>query len=318
MLRPYRRKLSAPARSSRFSAQTTFRAMLLATTQPETPAAPSSRRQSALLAHIERALTLEELLDLAPHAVGEAELAWHRRLRDFPDSAPLIAQRLSASETVLSGRDPGLLQEHLIAALFGCGVLGAAHLLACLDRLGPYAQSQACVALGLLHHRSAADRIWQCYQTVASDPHCYLGPLWGLIDLPDPRATRALTMLMLQKRTFAELYGLLARWGGAACVIPLVDRLIRLPKARRQDVFLALAAIAQRIGPEALYAELARISFAPDPVVTMSLLTLPAQTISAHFAWYHPEIVEGLASPSITPDVRVTFTSHPVLGVVKE
>lgn len=308
MLRPYRRKLSAPARPSRFSAQTTFRAMLLeqfaeplATTQAETPAAPSSRRQTALLARIERALTLEELLDLAPHAVGEAELAWHRRLRDFPDSAPLIAQRLSASETVLSLRDPGLLQEHLIAALFRWGGAGAAHLSACLDHLGPYAQSQACVALGLLHYRSAADRIWQCYQTVAPNPYCYLGPLWGLIDLPDPRATRALTMLLLQKRTFAELYGLLARWGGAACVIPLVDRLIRLPTARRRDALLALAAIARRIGREALQAELDRVSSASDPGLALRLLTLPAQTISAHFAWYYPEIVEGLASPSITP-----------------
>ena len=300
MLRPYRRALSAPARPSRLGAQTTFRAMLIAP-QVETLGASSSRRQSALLVRIERALTVQELLDLASQSVGLAELAWHRRLRDFPDAAPLVARRLTASESLFAESDPGLVQEHLIAALFWCGAQGAAHLLACFDHLGPYAQSQACVALGLLHHRPAADRIWNCHHTLAADPRYCLGPLWGLIDLPDPRATLALTTLMLQKRTFAELYGMLARKGGAACVVPLLDRIVRLPKARRQDPLLALAAIAQRIGRQALLAEFARVSSTPDEATATRLLTLPAPTILAHFAWYDWEIAVGPASLPTTP-----------------
>jgi hypothetical protein len=260
-----------------------------------------SRRQDVLLLRIERAHAVEELLDLAPQAVGQAELAWHRRLQDFSDAAPLVARRLTVSESLFAPRDPGLVQEHMIAALFWRGAVGAAHLLSSFDHLGPYAQSQACVALGLLHHRPAADQICNFYRTVAADPRYFLGPLWGLIDLPDPRATRALTTLLLQKRTFAELYAMLARMGGAACVVPLLDRILRLPKARRQDPFLALAAIAQRIGREALLAEFARVSSTPDEATVTRLLTLPAQTISAHFAFYYRDIADATASPPIKP-----------------
>jgi hypothetical protein len=300
MLRPYRHALSAPARPSRLGAQTTFRAMLTAP-QVDTLVASSSRRQRALLMRIEHTLAVEELLDLAPQAVGPAELAWHRRLRDLTDAAPLVARRLSASESVLAASNRGLVQEHLIAALFRYGAAGATHLLACFDHLGPYAQSQACVALGLLHHRPAANQIWDCHCRLADNPRYCLGPLWGLMDLPDPRATLALTTLLLQKRAFAELYGMLARKGGAACVVPLLYRIARLPKARRRDPLLALAAIAQRIGREALLAEFARVSTHPDEATTMRLLTLPAPTIMAHFAWYDWEIALGPASLPTSP-----------------
>jgi hypothetical protein len=81
----------------------------------------------------------------------------------------------------------------------------------------------------------------------------------------------------------------------------LLDRIVRLPKARRPDPLLALAAIAQRIGREALLAEFARVSSHPDEATTTRLLTLSASTIMAHFAWYDWEIAAGPASLPTTP-----------------
>lgn len=117
-------------------------------------------RSGSVIQAIERAQDAEDVIALAPEAVGAAEQTWHVRLRQFgPPVVPLLAQALGKF-TVLQGERRNSFVEHLISAFYWFGNPGAAALLARLEDLDDYGKSLACVVLGLLGHKPAAERIW--------------------------------------------------------------------------------------------------------------------------------------------------------------
>jgi hypothetical protein len=210
---------------------------------------------------IERAPTVEALLDLIPVASGTAEPAWHRRMRQFgPEVVPLVEAQLRRVRDIEDDHLRGLSYEHLLSALRWKGEAGAAALLSCFDDLNQYGKSLACVSLGQSDAQAAADIIWTSYESAKNsvrETH-FVGALWGLIDLKDPRATDAVADLLWEGLYFYELFGFLSLCGNARAVIPLL-LLSTIGGLRDEKIAqhagMALLSIAHRIGRQALLDE---------------------------------------------------------------
>src|SRR5262245_3369567 len=189
---------------------------------------PLWERDAGLVEMIRRAPGAEALIDLAPLAMGLAEIEWESRMRRVgPEALPLIAARLkNARRLDATMRDK--VVEKLVAELRWRGEGGVATLLDCFDSLDDYGRSLACVALGLLGAREAADRIGGLFWQVAyTRRESYLvGPLWGLADLHDERLPSALADLAESGRGFPELFGFLSAFGDALAVAPLIEVIV--------------------------------------------------------------------------------------------
>jgi hypothetical protein len=250
-------------------------------------------RDAELIEMIRHAPGAEALVDLAPLASGLAEDEWERRMRRFgPEALPVIAARLkNARRLDANMRDK--VVEKLVAELRWRGAGGATTLLECFDALDDYGCSLACVALGLIGAREAADRIWDfLWQVAYARREGYLvGPLWGLADLRDERLPDALADLVENGRVFAELFGFLSAFGDALAVAPLIELIISAREDDRYEPMLALVSIAHRIGRDALIVELAALipDDRPPSAENMadSLLARPAGDAETHFALFH-------------------------------
>ena len=217
---------------------------------------------------VRQASTPAALLDIAPQATGLAETEWEDRMgRLGPEVIPLIVERLQQAHTLRDADARTTLREKLIGHLRWRGDAGADALLAAFDALDDYGRSLACVVLGLLKAHAAAGRIWDYYQKVARKPRdSYLaGALWGLIDLGDERAGGALADLLRRGVVFYERYGFLALAGDTRAVIPLLEAMIAVRADDRDEPLMALAAIAHRIGREAVLAEIDKIAPPSEP-----------------------------------------------------
>jgi hypothetical protein len=108
--------------------------------------------------------------------------------------------------------------------------------------------------LGLLDARHTADKIWEFYQQVRNntEENLFVGALWGLIDLEDPRAADALLDLLLEDRNFHELFGFLSLAADHRAVLPLLFLSMKGDEDIRGDAAWALAVIGHRIGRKAL------------------------------------------------------------------
>ncbi|HUX76046.1 MAG TPA: hypothetical protein VMY40_05325 [Anaerolineae bacterium] len=128
------------------SAQTMFRAHLLDPQTEELIAQATAKispeiweRDREHAERIERAPTVEALLDLIPVASGTAEPAWHRRMRQFgPEVVPVVEAQLRRVRDIKDDHLRGLSYEHLLSALRWKGEAGAAALLNCFDDLNGY------------------------------------------------------------------------------------------------------------------------------------------------------------------------------------
>jgi hypothetical protein len=196
------------------------------------------------------------------------------------------------------------VRERLFAALRWTGLLGAKALRECFASLDEYGQSLACVVLGLLHDTSSAGLMWDYVQKTKRRPQSYfVGALWGLIDLKDERAGQALAELLDEERSFYELYGMLALAGDARAVAPLVARMLEGKKDDREDAAMALPAVAQRIGREALITEFKKMSASDVEMETLEatadrFLTHPMSQIETYFELYY----RGLRSDGLDID----------------
>lgn len=213
-------------------------------------------RSGGVMQAIERAQDAEDVIALAPEAVGAAEQTWHLRLRQFgPPVVPLLAQALGKF-TVLQGERRNSFLEHLISAFYWFGDPGAAALLGRLEDLDDYGKSLGCVVLGLLGHRPAAERIWDFLNhalgTCEAPERLYVGPLWGLIDLDDSRAADAVASLLAEGKWFLEMPDFVALAGDLHCVEPVLAALAQSSsKEERQNLMMALACVLQRSGKSA-------------------------------------------------------------------
>ena len=256
------------------SAQTLFRTHLLT---PETdellaqatrnlrPLAWARDRKNA--ERIERATTAEELLDLIPLATGLARPVWHRRMRECgPEVVPLMAERLQHTAGLDDRDGRTIAYEQLIGALRWKGEAGAGALLERFDELSDYGKSLACVALGLLGAEAGGDAVWDFYERVKGEPdeRYFIGALWGLVDMGDPRAADALAELLWEMRYFYEIFALTHKGGDGRAVMPLILAMQTGGEEMQGAASAALSSVAHRIGRESLVAELAQLGSEED------------------------------------------------------
>ncbi len=239
------------------SAQTLWRTMHLDFSMQEELFATTRRIQPSLwqrdvekFKRVEQASGVEAVLDLVPTAMGMAEYAWLKRMIGFGSSgADAITERLTGGWLCNHPKAQARIQEHCIGALRWCDNENADALIRCWDALDDYGRSLGCILLGLLDVRTEADRMWKCFQTVRTQPNLYfVGPLWGLIDVQDPRSADALADLFAEHRAFYELYGFISRAGDARIILPLVEEVIRKSEQTSADAIWALTGVAHRLG----------------------------------------------------------------------
>jgi hypothetical protein len=216
------------------------------------------RRDANQVRTIEQAADIEAVLDLAVMATGLAGWAWPRRMQAFgPDAADNIVARLNSDWMRSHAKERAGLQERYLGALRWCGDRAADGLASCWDALDDYGRSLACIAFGLLGARQAADRIWTFYEQTRAHPDGLLvGPLWGLIDLGDPRAADAVADIRGQERLPYETFGFLARAGDRRVVVPLLSEVVFGPEDRKADAMWALTGVGYRLGRDILLQEL--------------------------------------------------------------
>ncbi len=242
------------------SAQTMWRTMHVDFSVREELVATALRVQPSLwqrdaekIKRIEQASDVEAVLDLVPTATGMADYAWLKRMRGFgPSGADAIAERLTGGWLCNHPKAQDV-QERCIGALRWCDNENADALMRCWDALDDYGRSLGCILVGLLDVRPEADRVWDYLQTIRKQPNLYfVGPLWGLIDVQDPRAADALAELMAERRTFYELYGFISRTGDARFILPLVEEVLKKSKQTSVDAMWALTGVAHRLGRDEL------------------------------------------------------------------
>ncbi len=212
------------------------------------------QRDGARIRRVEEAADLAALIELVPIAGGLAEYPWLKRMRAFGAGAAPEVVAWVRGDWMRSHRRAGAgVQERLIAALRWTGPTGAQALADCWDGFDDYGRGLACVALGLLDAKSEVDRLWMFFEDTqtSAKPH-WVGALWGLIDLDDPRAADALLHCLVAEHDFYERNGFLSRAGDARAVVPLMTEIVDGPERLRGDAMWALSGIGHRLGREAL------------------------------------------------------------------
>ena len=252
------------------------------------------------LQQIRRAQTAAELINYASLGVGLLGISWHHKAREFGDEIiPLISERLKTVSGQADASARARVVEALVGELRWRGEAGAEVLLARFEGLDYFGRSLACVALGLLGAGAAADKIWRFYEKVLpqKDSPYFVGALWGLIDLKDPRAAEALVYLVSKPRHFYELFGFVARAGDERVILPLMKLSMAAGPQNNQEAMLALASVGYRIGREALVSTIERISSGDDDPETSSesvadmILSYPPELVQKYFGPFY----EGLA-----------------------
>lgn len=250
-------------------------------------------RDRDAVTRIKRAKSAEEVIDLVRLATGLGESIWQARVRQFgPEAVPLISRRLAVLHETREKEARHIMLERLIGALRWQGDAGARALLERFDGLDDYGRSLACVVLGLLDERSAADKMWHFYQRVVGkhrERH-FVGALWGLIDLGDERAGEALVDLVGQRTVFYELYGFLSLAGDAGVIVPLLSSVAQESRENEQAA-MALVSIAHRIGRDAFMAELSRVatqeSAQERKAFAERFYSVPESRAREYFGWFY-------------------------------
>lgn len=257
-------------------------------------------RDGKKIKRIKQAETAVALLGLVSEATGLAESVWQERIRqlDTEEIVPLLAQRLKTTRQIQDRDKRGMASEKLISGLRWHGDAAAAALLDCFTELTDYGQSLACVVLGLLGAAAGADKIWRFYKKAVGNRRetYFIGALWGLIDLEDGRAGKALVDLLRQGRDFYELFGFLSLAGDAQAVLPLVNLMAKSTDEDRRGKIMALISIGHRIGRDALIAEFEKAA-PPDVPAAESkqeieaaadrILSQPAHVAEEYFALFY-------------------------------
>ena len=209
---------------------------------------------------IERADTPEALLDLAIQASGLAQGPWLRNVKELaPQVIPLLAERLKCARDVQDNGQRTQLVERLIEALYVCGPESAAALLDCFPALDDYGKSLAAAVMGMLGARESADTLWDFFNTIVEQPeeNYFVGPLWGLVDLGDPRAADALAGILGDGFFFFAAFAMAHRAGDARLVLPLLYAMVRGDEKVLVSARFALISIASRTGRAAMLEALA-------------------------------------------------------------
>lgn len=211
------------------------------------------------VAQVKQATTPEQVLDLVTEVKRLSESAWYKRMNQFgPEAVPLVAERLRQLANVRDSKKQGIVYERFLRVLRWMGDAGVEALMDCFDDLTEYAKSQACVALGLMDAQDSAEIIWAFYQAAKKNTRetHFVGALWGLIDLGDARAADALADLLMEQRSFFEIFGFVSLAGDVRAVLPLAALIWAGDESTQKSASMALLSVGHRIGKSALMAEM--------------------------------------------------------------
>jgi hypothetical protein len=259
--------------------------------------APDNLPKYTELATFERIRKAElplQVVAMTPQARGIGQLAWMARMNQFAfDAIPAIMRSLRSSQSKTDVRQMHYMVEQLIAALWRLGKAGMLALVECFNSLDEYCQGLACIAFGALRMQEATDLVWRYYQRVkdSADTGLMISALMGLVYLRHPQIDEVLAEVLSSPRNFVEQYPFAALAGGRACLRPLAFRLgasLGTPEyyeGERDDLFMALAAVAHRVGLEAYRAELSTYVESPATVDVLvdAAVQRPPEDVQRYF-----------------------------------
>lgn len=158
--------------------------------------------------------------------------------------------------------------------------------------------------------QEAASRLWAFYQSVKGNAHenFFIGPLWGLVDLEDPRAADALDELLWAERVFYEAFAMAYKAGDARALVPLMYLFLDGGESLKDSAAWALVGVAHRVGRDALLAALkpsrtdTGVSLAQRHSLVDLLLRLPQRGADAYFTVFY----QGLTPDMIDLEDMVT------------
>jgi hypothetical protein len=156
-----------------------------------------------------------------------------------------MADRLRSARGIKDPDERDRTIDRLVEALRWRGQAGSGALLDSFDELSDYGKSLASAALGLIgpveRRAEAGDKIWDFHEKVKWERQesNFVGALWGLIDLQEPRAAQALLEHLLIGKFFYELFGFLSLAGDENSIVPLLSVVMNKP-ADRDDAMMAV------------------------------------------------------------------------------
>jgi hypothetical protein len=208
---------------------------------------------------LRKAKSVRELLDLIP-VDGDVVLLnmWMMAVTSRgPAAAPEIADYMVKVGTT-SQDQAAWIQQRLAVILFGFGASAVLALEDVFDALDPFGKAVACVVLGQLGASGNADRIWAYFVEAYEDPvpGYFIGPLWGLLDLNDPRAVEAVAQVVMDHWTFPELPAMIAKVGDRRAMAPLLLWMMSEEPDPDHPLMHALTLLGHRIGRQAIIEEI--------------------------------------------------------------
>jgi len=168
-------------------------------------------------------------------------------------SIPFLVDGFTAAERLEHIEDRVWCRDHIILALERLGTPAIPGLLRIYETAPRPSRALICMALGRLGARDHADLIYREISDYPLDDGtgAFIGPLWALIDLGDPRAADVLSELLVEGIAFHELWAMLSRAGDARVLFPLLVAGAEGFEGGESEVAFTLAAVARRLGRQA-------------------------------------------------------------------
>jgi len=266
-------------------------ALMLARGEP--PPTLGSVMQRVLASESPKAL-VDALWDINPLLID----AWADRVVSYGTRIiPFLVDGFRAAERSEPIGDRAWYRDHIVLVLARLGVPAIPDLLRIYEFAPQTSRALICVALGRLGAREYADLIWKEIDDNPLDDGTggFVGPLWALIDLGDPRAADVLIELLEEGLLFHELWAMLSRAGDARALFPLLAATAVVSEELQSELAFTLAAIARRLGREASIEALTPLGevAAPDGTplsvadVVDAVLASKEEEVNAHFSLYY-------------------------------
>jgi hypothetical protein len=217
---------------------------------------------------LRKARSVRELLDLIPVDDDVVLLSvWTlAATARGPAAAPEIAEHMVRVGTT-SQDGAAWIQQRLAVILFGFGASAVLALEDVFEALDPFGKAVACVVLGQLGASGSADKMWAYFFEAYEDPApgYFIGPLWGLIDLNDPRAVEAVAQVATDHWTFPELPAMIAKVGDRRAVRPLLLWMMKEEPDPDHPLMHALTLLGHRIGRQVIIEEVEASATPQEP-----------------------------------------------------
>lgn len=183
---------------------------------------PPAKGEGALISSISKASSIDELIPLIPEARGLARFEAVSKLAELARSSEVQDRILS----MLGKPEYEKISGDLLVALGKLGLEDglpvAEKIRSVFEGLPASVKAQACIVLGVLRDREAADLVWDFFQKVSGDRQLSAAALVALADIGDERVNDVVVSALEKGDFTLEHLGLAARIGDERAVKPLV------------------------------------------------------------------------------------------------